>query len=203
RCNRPFTLFSPSFDASRTESPSCILLCALEIPRICARIVSEIERPDALSLPFAIFTPDPSFIKLFSICPAFLAERFAETAICSPLKTRIPSPQFQLSSLSPSIYRPKTIEMNRKKPIQKKKRQEAPNLTTVDIEKAIQIYKEASASTLSMMEYVLLLLNELQKNIQQCKLAIEAGDVDERDRTLQKAQDFLFELMTTTDHEAE
>ncbi|MGG0669507.1 flagellar export chaperone FliS [Sporosarcina koreensis] len=76
-------------------------------------------------------------------------------------------------------------------------------MTTVDIEKAIQIYKEASASTLSMMEYVLLLLNELQKNIQQCKWAIEAGDTDERDRTLQKAQDFLFELMTTTDHEAE
>lgn len=76
-------------------------------------------------------------------------------------------------------------------------------MTTIDIEKAIQIYKEASASTLSMMEYVLLLLNELQKNIQQCKQAIRAGDTDERDRTLQKAQDFLFELMTTTDHEAE
>lgn len=76
-------------------------------------------------------------------------------------------------------------------------------MTTVDIEKAIQIYKEASASTLSMMEYVLLLLNELQKNIQQCKRAIEVGDTEERDRTRQKAQDFLFELMTTTDHEAE
>src|SRR5690606_35570470 len=84
-----------------------------------------------------------------------------------------------------------------------KKRQEAPTMTTVDIEKAIQIYKEASASTLSMMEYVLLLLNELQKNIQQCKQAIETGNADERNRTLQKAQDFLFELMTTTDHEAE
>ncbi|WP_262173815.1 flagellar export chaperone FliS [Saccharococcus sp. Marseille-Q5394] len=76
-------------------------------------------------------------------------------------------------------------------------------MTTVDIEKAIQIYKEASASTLSMMEYVLLLLNELQKNIQQCKQAIEAGDTAERNRTLRKAQDFLFELMTTTDHQAE
>ncbi|MCM3636839.1 flagellar protein FliS [Sporosarcina luteola] len=76
-------------------------------------------------------------------------------------------------------------------------------MTTIDIEKAIQIYKEASASTLSMMEYVLLLLNELQKNIQQCKQAIEVGDTAERNRTLRKAQDFLFELMTTTDHEAE
>ncbi|MFS0688527.1 flagellar export chaperone FliS [Sporosarcina sp. 179-K 8C2 HS] len=76
-------------------------------------------------------------------------------------------------------------------------------MTTIDIEKAIKIYKEASASTLSMMEYVLLLLNELQKNVQQCKWAIAAGDSDERDRSLQKAQDFLFELMTTTDHEAE
>ncbi|WP_432357476.1 flagellar export chaperone FliS [Sporosarcina sp. UB5] len=76
-------------------------------------------------------------------------------------------------------------------------------MTTVDIEKAIQIYKEASASTLSMMEYVLLLLTELQKNIEQCKQAIEVGDTDERTRTLKKAQDFLFELMTTTDHEAD
>lgn len=76
-------------------------------------------------------------------------------------------------------------------------------MTTVDIEKAIQIYKEASASTLSMMEYVLLLLNELQKNIEQCKLAIKDGNAEERDRSLKKAQDFIFELMTTTDHEAE
>ncbi|WP_252502371.1 flagellar export chaperone FliS [Sporosarcina sp. Marseille-Q4943] len=78
-------------------------------------------------------------------------------------------------------------------------------MTTIDIEKAIQIYIEASASTLSMMEYVLLLLNEFQKNVQQCKQAIAAGDSDDRgrDRSLQKAQDFLFELMTTTDHEAE
>ena len=76
-------------------------------------------------------------------------------------------------------------------------------MTTVDIEKAIQIYKKASASTLSMMEYVLILLNELQKNIQHCKSAIAAGDTDERNRTLKKAQDFLFELMTTADHEAE
>ncbi|GEN83013.1 hypothetical protein SLU01_13250 [Sporosarcina luteola] len=76
-------------------------------------------------------------------------------------------------------------------------------MTTVDIEKAIQIYKEASASTLSMMEYVLLLLGELQKNIQQCNKAIAEGDTAERDRTLKKAQDFLFELMATTDHETE
>ena len=74
-------------------------------------------------------------------------------------------------------------------------------MTTVDIEKAIQIYKEASTSTLSMMEYILLLLNEMHKNIEQCEKAFKAQNLPERDRTLRKAQDFLFEIMTTTDQE--
>ncbi|WOV88342.1 flagellar protein FliS [Sporosarcina oncorhynchi] len=74
-------------------------------------------------------------------------------------------------------------------------------MTTVDIEKAIQIYKEASTSTLSMMEYILLLLNEMHKNIEQCEKAFNAQNLPERDRTLRKAQDFLFEIMTTTDQE--
>lgn len=73
--------------------------------------------------------------------------------------------------------------------------------TSMEIEKAIQIYKEASTSTLSMMEYVLLLLNEMQKYIQQCQVAIANTDNEERDRTLSKAQDFLFEIMTTTNQE--
>ncbi|MEZ7170396.1 flagellar protein FliS [Sporosarcina sp. OR05] len=73
--------------------------------------------------------------------------------------------------------------------------------TSMEMEKAIQIYKEASTSTLSMMEYVLLLLSEMQKYIQQCQVAIVSMDNEERDRTLSKAQDFLFEIMTTTNQE--
>lgn len=73
--------------------------------------------------------------------------------------------------------------------------------TSIDIEKAIEIYKEASTSTLSMMEYVLLLLSEMQKQIQQCKVAIDNENLEGRDRTLSKAQDFLFEIMTTTNQE--
>ncbi|MDW0112586.1 flagellar protein FliS [Sporosarcina saromensis] len=73
--------------------------------------------------------------------------------------------------------------------------------TSMEMEKAIQIYKEASTSTLSMMEYVLLLLSEMQKYIQQCQVAIVSTDNEERDRTLSKAQDFLFEIMTTTNQE--
>lgn len=76
-------------------------------------------------------------------------------------------------------------------------------MTTVDIEKAIQIYKEASTSTLSMMEYIILLKSEMLKNIQQCQKAFAMDDRAERDRTLRKAQDFLFEIMTTTDQETE
>lgn len=52
-----------------------------------------------------------------------------------------------------------------------------------------------------MMEYVLLLLSEMQKYIQQCQVAIVSMDNEERDRTLSKAQDFLFEIMTTTNQE--
>lgn len=73
--------------------------------------------------------------------------------------------------------------------------------TSMEMEKAIQIYKEASTSMLSMMEYVLLLLSEMQKYIQQCQVAIVSMDNEERDRTLSKAQDFLFEIMTTTNQE--
>ncbi|MBD7985194.1 flagellar protein FliS [Sporosarcina sp. Sa2YVA2] len=76
-------------------------------------------------------------------------------------------------------------------------------MTTVDIEKAIQIYKEASTSTLSMMEYIILLLNELHKNIEQCEKAFAQEDIIERDRTIRKAQDILFEIMTTTDQETD
>ncbi|WP_336822021.1 flagellar protein FliS [Sporosarcina sp. USHLN248] len=73
----------------------------------------------------------------------------------------------------------------------------------IDIEKAIEIYRESNMSTLSMMEYVILLLNGLRKNVQLCGEAIIANNAEQLDHSLQKAQQFIFELMTTIDHDAE
>ena len=69
----------------------------------------------------------------------------------------------------------------------------------MDMKKAMRVYEETNLSTMPMIGYVLLLLNECLYNVQNCGNAVEENEVDQRNESVSKAQKLLFELMTVTD----
>lgn len=65
----------------------------------------------------------------------------------------------------------------------------------MDLEKVTKIYKETNLSTMSMTEYVLLLLKECLYNVRN----YEGSGRSEQNESITKAQKIIFELMTTVD----
>lgn len=65
--------------------------------------------------------------------------------------------------------------------------------------RASQIYKETSLSTMSMREYTMLLLKECLVAVQK----YEATPLDEQNEVIGQAQKILFELMAITDQQHE
>ncbi|MFS0575546.1 flagellar protein FliS [Sporosarcina sp. 179-K 3D1 HS] len=67
----------------------------------------------------------------------------------------------------------------------------------MDFRKATKVYQETNLSTIPVIDYVLLCLNEVLRNIE---IYAESNNPEERKEALAKAQDLLFELMATVDH---
>lgn len=65
----------------------------------------------------------------------------------------------------------------------------------MDLEKVTKIYKETNLSTMSMVEYALLLLKECLYYVHN----YEENEISEQHELISKAQKLLFELMTITD----
>ena len=65
----------------------------------------------------------------------------------------------------------------------------------MDLEKVTKIYKETNLSTMSMIEYVLLLLKECLYNVRN----YGESESSERNEPITKAQKIVFELMVTVD----
>lgn len=62
----------------------------------------------------------------------------------------------------------------------------------MDLKKVTKLYKETNLSTMPMVEYVLLLLNE-------CLFHVRQYEENELNESISKAQKLLFELMALTD----
>ena len=62
----------------------------------------------------------------------------------------------------------------------------------MDLKKVTKLYQETNLSTMPMVEYVLLLLNE-------CLFHVQQYEENELNESISKAQKILFELMALTD----
>ena len=69
----------------------------------------------------------------------------------------------------------------------------------MDLKKAMKVYEETNLSTMPMIGYVLLLLNECLYNVRNCGNTVEENEVDQRNESVSKAQKLLFELMAIMD----
>lgn len=67
----------------------------------------------------------------------------------------------------------------------------------MDFRKASKVYQETNLSTIPVIDYVLLLLNEVLRNLDDY---LQFDNPEERKEALGKAQELLFELMATVDH---
>ncbi|BAQ10160.1 flagellar protein FliS [Sporosarcina sp. FSL W7-1349] len=67
----------------------------------------------------------------------------------------------------------------------------------MDFRKVTKVYQETNVSTLPVIDYVLLCLNEVLRNVESYE---ESDSIEERKEALAKAQTLLFELMATVDH---
>ena len=63
----------------------------------------------------------------------------------------------------------------------------------------MKVYEATNLSTMPMIGYVLLLLNECLYNVRKCGNAVEENEIDQRNKSVSKAQKLLFELMIVTD----
>jgi len=69
----------------------------------------------------------------------------------------------------------------------------------MNYKRATKIYQDNNISTIPIIEYVLLLLKEVLKNVQLYDEMFDLEDDFSRNKVVSKAQDLLFELMATTD----
>ena len=69
----------------------------------------------------------------------------------------------------------------------------------MDLKKAMKVYEKTNLSTMPMIGYVLLLLNECLYNVRNCGNAVVENEGAQRNESVSKAQKLLFELMSVTD----
>lgn len=73
----------------------------------------------------------------------------------------------------------------------------------MNYKKVSEIYRQTNAATISVVEYVRLLLSEVLSNMQLYENSEGTEDVHTRNRILSKAQELLLELMSTTNRKSE